>query len=251
MKVTVFGASGPTGKLLTARVLADGHDVVAMARRPTMFPVTADRLRVVGGDATSPEDVSAAIAGSDAVVSVLGASFSRHPIHLYSASARAICAAVARVGTGRLIVTSSAVLSDWTDPEWGWAERTVARQILGRLGRTLYADMARMESIVSASGVDWTIMRPLGLANLDPPTTYRIAEDHVAGRQTARRDLAAAIVDQLTRTDYHRKAVAVATTNRHQSVAQTIWREGIKPNLPAALHRSRAGSHSGREKVTQ
>ncbi|MFV8052989.1 NAD(P)-dependent oxidoreductase [Mycobacterium sp. 48b] len=251
MRVTVFGASGPTGQLLTARILDDGHDVVAMTRRPATFPLAAHRLRVLGGDATAPEDVSAAIAGTDAVVSVLGAKFSRHPIHLYSASAEAICAAMARAGGGRLIVTSSAALSDWIDPEWGWAERTVARRILGRLGRTLYADMARMESIVAAAGLDWTIMRPLGLANLGPPTTYRIAEDHIAGRQTARRDLAAAIADQLTRTDYHRKTVAVATTNRHQSVAQTIWREGIKPNLPTALLRGRAGSHSGREKLTQ
>lgn len=91
--------------------------------------------------------------------------------------------------------------------------------------------MRRMESIVAATDLDWTIMRPLGLANLDPPTTYAIAEDHIPGRQTARRDLAAAILDQLSQEDYYRKAVAVATTNKRMSIAQTIWREGIKPKL--------------------
>lgn len=74
-------------------------------------------------------------------------------------------------------------------------------------------------------------MRPLGLANIGPPTTYAIAEDHIRGRQTARRDLAAAITDQLERTDYHRKIVAVATTNKYLSIPATIWRAVIKPKL--------------------
>ncbi|WP_029109310.1 NAD(P)H-binding protein [Mycobacterium sp. URHD0025] len=234
MKVTLLGGSGPTGRLLLDNLLSEGHDITALARRTHDFPSPTRRLRVLRGDATTPSDVSAAVTGADAVVSVLGTGFSRRPIHLYSASAEAICSAMTQAGTHRLIVTSSAVLSTWTDPDWNWAERVVGRRILGYLGGTLYADMARMEAIVSASALDWTIMRPLGLATLDPPTTYRIAEDHVSGRQTARRDLAAAIADQLTRTDYLHKTVAVATTDKHQSLARTLWREGIKPNLTGA-----------------
>lgn len=237
MKVTLLGGSGPTGRLLLDKLLADGHDITALIRRPHIFPSPTHRLRTLRGDATTQSDVSAAVAGADAVVSVLGTGFSRKPIYLYSASAQAICSALAQAETRRLIVTSSAALSDWIDPGWNWAERVVGRRILEYLGRTLYADMARMEAIVGASSLDWTIMRPLGLATLDPPTTYRIAEDHISGRQTARRDLAAAIADQLTGTEYHRKTVAVATTDNHQSLACTLWREGIKPNLPAATPR--------------
>ncbi|QZH59484.1 NAD(P)H-binding protein [Mycolicibacterium farcinogenes] len=237
MKVTLLGANGPTGRLLLTKLLSDGHDVNAMVRRCPDFPTHAPRLRVLHGDATTPADVSAALSGAEAVVSVLGTSFSRRPIHLYSSSAQAICLAMTAAGTGRLVTTSSAALSAWTDPNWTWAERVVGRPILGYLGRTLYADMARMEAIVGASGLDWTIMRPLGLATMDSPTSYRIAEDHIAGRQTARRDLAAAIADQLTRTDYHHKTVAVATVDKHQSLARTLWREGIKPNLPTAARR--------------
>lgn len=135
------------------------------------------------------------------------------------------------IGARRLVVTSSGAVDSWTDPQWSWVERTIARRVLTVIGRTLYDDMRRMESIIKASDLDWTIMRPLGLANIDPPTTYRIAEDHIPGRQTARRDLAAAITDQLARTDYHQKVVAIATTNKSQSIPATIWREAIKPRL--------------------
>ena len=56
--------------------------------------------------------------------------------------------------------------------------------------------MRLMEAIVARTDLDWTVMRPLGLANMDPPTEY-----------------------------------AVATTNKTVSIPATIWREGIKPKF--------------------
>jgi putative NADH-flavin reductase len=233
MHVAVFGANGATGRLLTRDLLDVGHDVMAIARHPDSFPLTAPRLTVVGADATCLDAVRATLQGADAVVSTLGTSFSRRPVSVYSVSAAAITRAMTDAGARRLVVTSSAALSPWTDPAWSWFERTIARRLLEFFGRTVYDDMRRMEAIVTASDLNWTIIRPLGLANMDVPTTYEIAEDHIAGRQTARRDLAAAIADQLGRADYHRKVVAVATTNKQLSIPETIWREAIKPKLAA------------------
>ena len=230
MRVVVFGANGPTGRLLTAALLDAGSDVVAVTRHPGALASARARFAVIGAEATDPAAVCRAIDGADAVVSVLGARYSRGPITVYSESASAITGAMHTAGIRRLVVTSSSAVSGWIDPHWSWLERNLARRILDRIGRTLYADMRRMEAVVQASDLDWTIMRPLGLANLDAPTTYALAEDHIPGRQTARRDLAAAIADQLLRDDYVCKTVAVATTNKRLSIAQTIWREGIKRN---------------------
>lgn len=231
MRVAIFGAHGPTGLLLTRDILDAGHDAIAITRHPDDFPFTAPNLTVVYADATSEVAVKRALDGVDAVVSTLGTAFSRHPISLYSQSGTAIIAAITGTGARRLVVTSSGAVDPWIDPDWTWFERAIASRILAAIGKTLYDDMRRMESIVKASELDWTIMRPLGLASIDPPTTYVIAEDHIRGRQTARRDLAAAITEQLSRTDYHKKVVAVATTNKTQRIPVTIWREAIKPNL--------------------
>jgi putative NADH-flavin reductase len=232
MRVAIFGAHGPTGLLLTRDILDAGYDAIAITRHPDDFPLTPlARLAVVGADATSEVSVKHALRGADAVVSTLGAAFSRRPISLYSQSALAIVAAMAKSGARRLVVTSSGAVDPFPDPDWSWFERTVASRVLATVGRTLYDDMRRMESIVGASDLDWTIVRPLGLANIEPPTEYAIAEDRIRGRQTARRDLAAAITDQLGRSDYHHKVVAVATTNKSQSVPVTVWREAIKPKL--------------------
>jgi len=223
-------------------VLDAGLTAVAITRRPGEYPISAPGLRVAEADATEPAAVAAAIAGTDAVVSVLGAPFSRQPVDVYSSSAQAFSAAMDDAGVRRLVVTSSAALSGWTDPNWSWFDRTMAHQVVARLGRTVYDDMRRMEKIVTAAELDWTIMRPLGLANIDPPTEYRVAIDHIPGRQTARHDLASAIVDQLTGGEHIRQVVAVATINKHQSLGEIIWREGIKPNLPSRLVGSPQGN---------
>ena len=64
----------------------------------------------------------------------------------------------------------------WTPSGAGMSGRSRA-EWLAAIGRTLYGDMRRMESIVQVGELDWMIMRPLGLADIDPPTTYAIAED--------------------------------------------------------------------------
>ena len=231
MLVTVLGANGPTGRLLSKQLVYAGHQVRAFTRHPDDGGLSGLDITVIGGDATREADLRRAFKGAEAVVSVLGTPYSKEPISLYSESAKAVTALMTAEGPRRLVVTSSAVLSPWRDPAMSWVERNVMLRILGSMGRTLYDDMRRMEEIVTAADLDWTIMRPLGLADMDASTRWAIAEDHIAGRQTARRDLAAAIVDQVTRTDYVRKTAAVATTNRSVSIPVTIWREGIRPKL--------------------
>ncbi len=234
MRIVVFGAAGPTGVLLTGQGLERGFDVTAVTRRATEFPVQDERLRVLHADATDPTGVAQAVEGADAVVSVLGTKYSSKPITVYSDSAEVIAAEMRKHGVARLVVTSSSATQPWADPSWSWLERNVAHRILGKLGATLYADMRRMEAIVSQSDLEWTIMRPLGLANMEPPTEYAVSVDHIGGKQTARCDLASAILDELGGTDrpaHVRQCVAVATTNKAVSLPSTIWREGIQPKL--------------------
>ncbi len=40
------------------------------------------------------------------------------------------------------------------------------------IGRTTYADQRAMESVVSGSGLDWTVVRPSGLFDLDHVADY-------------------------------------------------------------------------------
>src|SRR5690242_37630 len=183
MRIVVFGATGGTGRQVIDQALAAGYQVTAVARRAGSLPARAG-LAAVAADVTDPAAtgaagaVDAAVAGADAVLSVLGARFSRKPITLYSAATRDIVAAMHRHGVKRLVVVSSSV----TDPEWRPTGSFLFTHVLDplfnrRLGRTLHEDLRRMEALVRASGLDWTIARPSGLFDHPAVTDYRVAED--------------------------------------------------------------------------
>lgn len=53
MNIAVFGANGATGRLLVQQALDAGHDVAAVTRRPSAFPLRARGLRVISRSSTT------------------------------------------------------------------------------------------------------------------------------------------------------------------------------------------------------
>jgi hypothetical protein len=72
MNITLFGATGATGKLLTERCLKAGHKVKILARNAATFPFAA-QVEAVKGDAKDITVVREALRGADVVLSALGA----------------------------------------------------------------------------------------------------------------------------------------------------------------------------------
>ncbi|MFC4013044.1 NAD(P)-dependent oxidoreductase [Nonomuraea purpurea] len=196
MKLTVFGATGGTGQRLVDQALAAGHHVTAVVRDPARLsqanhphlePVTADIM-----DATA---ITPSVTGCDAVISALGLRPGAGG-SVCADGARAIITAMRSTGTRRLIVvTASGHVVDEGD---GFASRVLFKPLLGRFLRKNFADFARTDEIVRASGLDWTIMRPPRLTN-GKRRPYRTAIDrNVRGGMTiARADLADAILAAL------------------------------------------------------
>jgi putative NADH-flavin reductase len=87
MNIVIFGANGPTGRLLTKQALAKGHTVTAVTRHPNIFPLQNASLKVMRGDVFDLTSVEQAVTGKDAVFSTLGVPFSRKTIAVYSQGA--------------------------------------------------------------------------------------------------------------------------------------------------------------------
>lgn len=227
MRTVVFGATGPTGRQLTVQALAAGHQVTAVTRRPDAIPPRPG-LTVVGADVADPDAVDRAVAGSDAVLSSLGVPLSPKPVTVYSQGNTNIIAAMHRYGVKRLVTVSSSVL----DPRWRPTGEFFFNNVLDplvnrRMGRTTHEDMRRMEEIVRDSDLDWTIARPSGLFDHPTVTRHQVAEDVADGLFTARTDLAASMLAQLTDDRFVRRAMAVITTEVRPSIAGLIWREAV------------------------
>ena len=231
MNIVVFGANGPTGQLLTKQALAEGHTVTAVTRHPETFPLSHERLQVMRGDVFDLSSVEQAVAGQDAVLSTLGVPYSRKPIALYSQGTAHIVQAMNHYGVRRLVCVSSSatdLLTRFHDTQGGFIfEKILKPFIILVIGRTLYADMRRMETLLMNSDLDWTIVRPSGLFETEAITHYQVADDFISGRFTSRADLADCILQQLTTDQYLHKAVAVATFSVQPNLLKLLWREGI------------------------
>lgn len=218
MEVAVFGATGPTGLQVCRLALAAGHTVCAVSRHGNALPLAvSDALRVVHADAVTGDGVTDAIAGADAVLSVLGApSYTRHPITVYSTGTRAIIGALRGVGCGkRLVVVSSGLTYPPPLGNGFIADRIVFPFLRNVVGKTLYADMRSMEELVrSSDDIAWTIMRPGRLFNAESVSQYRLDLNLPTRGYTSRVDLAAAMVGELGTAEHVHQAVAPTTARR-------------------------------------
>lgn len=218
MRVTIFGAAGPTGVWLCLEALRAGHAVTAVSRRADPLPLPADpSLSLVRADAVSGEGVGDAVADADAVLSTLGSAYSRHPIDVYSAGTRNIVSAMRDQSDGRRLVVVSSGLT-YPPPSMNWfADHLLFPLLRNVIGRTLYADMRAMEEeLRAADDIEWTIMRPGRLVDADRVSDYRLDPDHPTRGYTTRPDLAAAMVAELASPHVH-AAVAPTSDRRARS----------------------------------
>ena len=206
MKLVVFGATGGIGALVVEQALAAGHEVTAVARRPSAVTLRHERLEVVQGDVLDEASVRKSIVGKDVVVSAVGAR-DRAPTTVYSAGVANIMRAMQTANVCRLFCISASGL----DPKPLW-QRLIAKPMLWLILKNMYTDLVRMENEVSATRLDWTILRPPQLT--DGPRTghYQSAVNERLSRilKISRADVADYIITHLKDETTYRGLVELA-----------------------------------------
>jgi nucleoside-diphosphate-sugar epimerase len=108
-----------------------------------------------------------------------------------------------------------------------FALRVFEPVITKTIGKTVYDDIRRMESVVRDSGLDWTIVRPSGLFDLPQVTEYLAGEINPVGAFTSRSDLADYLV-ALAVQQGRKDTVTISTTADNPTMWQMIRREAFK-----------------------
>ena len=188
MKVAVFGANGPTGRLVVEQALAAGHHVTAATRKPDEFPLTSPHLEVVASDVMDPQGVERVIAGSQAVISTYGVPYSTSEITVYSHGITNIMQSMTSNGIDRLVCVSSTTVATEAAP----GESLLWRKVIGpylrnKLGRTLYDDMQRMKrwSNEAVSTGQSCVLQDCSTPRSPPTTTRSHHSDYPAGSPPA------------------------------------------------------------------
>ncbi len=216
MKLGIFGANGPTGLEVCRQALAAGHRVTAAVRRPDDFPLQNDALLVVEAHVMDGSSLAPVIGDADAVLSTLGAAYSRHEIRVYSVGTKAMIDGMrASDHCHRLVVVSAGLtmpLSKAPKVRGFFQDNIMLPFLRNVVGRTLYEDMMRMEDLLATcDDIAWTIMRPGRLINGEGVSNYRLDEDFPRGNVTSRPDLAAAMLAELGPNGHVHQKVAPTT----------------------------------------
>jgi putative NADH-flavin reductase len=205
MRLAIFGATGRTGRHLVSWAADNGHSVTALARDPGQ-PGLPPGLAVTRGDALDAAAVAEVIDGADAVLSALGPRGAKTPGLLARAAAN-IVSAMAKTGVRRLICLSAAGPYITQDPD----QNRVMKLILPRILAKPFADVRAMEDVISATDLDWTLVRATRLVNGPVTGRYRVSPDYPprGGGKIARADLAHFMTVTLTEDAWIRSAPAL------------------------------------------
>ncbi|MFE5395324.1 NAD(P)-dependent oxidoreductase [Streptomyces sp. NPDC056568] len=168
MKLTVFGATGGTGREVVRQALDAGHHVTAVVRDPAGLPGSGERLEVVRADLGDLASVRTAVAGRDAVLSALGPR-RRADAGVVARLTRTVVGAMEAEGVRRVVVVSAMPVGPRAEGE-GLLDRGV-RGVISTVFKEVYADLRVMEDDLARSGTDWTVVRPPRLQ--DRPLTGR------------------------------------------------------------------------------
>ncbi|MFD0905624.1 NAD(P)-dependent oxidoreductase [Actinomadura sediminis] len=220
MKLTIFAATGGTGRILVDLALAEGHDVTAVARRPRDLP---GDVRTVRADMLDDPDLRPALEGADAVFSCLGArNKAEARARTCARGTEAVIRGMQATGARRLVVISSESMTVVPSPERPHPPRHdpgegfLLRYVVGPPARRYflrehYADLGVMEDAVRGSGLDWTIARPALLVDRPARGRYRTAADRKpkGGFRIARADFAAFLLGCVTRDETIGQAITL------------------------------------------
>jgi putative NADH-flavin reductase len=203
MRVAILGATGGVGRWLMAVAREDGDHVKILVRDRSKLPKDLGAIGIIRGDALDPAAVDATIAGTDVVLSALGAQgFGKTDV--YSAGAANIITAMKAHGASRLLAVSSVGVEE--DPGAPFLlKRIVAPFFL----RNVLADMRLMEREIENSGLVWTIVRAARLTDGPRTGLYRAGERLIPenGGSISRADVADFMVEACESTTWVGKGV--------------------------------------------
>jgi putative NADH-flavin reductase len=180
-------------------------------------------VRAVRADLATPDPavLASVVKGADAVISALGP-VSGAEVGVAWQGTQAIVQAMLATGVRRIIVVSAAPISTVPSPgrprppRYDPGDGFFMRHLFGPLAKVAlrkhYDDLARMEDVLRASGLDWTIVRPPRLTNRALTGTYRTAsgQNLPRGFLISRADVAHLMLSVVSQPSTIKQAIGIA-----------------------------------------
>ena len=214
MQLSILGASGFVGKVVTARALDEGHGVTVLARTPEKLGDLRERVTVVQGNLFDPESTRATIEGADAVLSCAGPPLKgEFRPEQYGKAMEELVSAMRAQGVER-IVTLGGAATIRVEGEHVELMRRIVRFVLGLIGPKVVEGKQLEYDVLSQSDLAWTVIRPPMISNGKPAGKLLTSANRLLGQKVDVEDLAEFMLNQIESTDWVRQSPLVASDYR-------------------------------------
>lgn len=200
--ILVIGASDGIGHETVKQGLKAGHHIRAFARSAARISIEDSAFEAFPGDATSPEDITAALVGIDTVIDTLGVPLKPatvlRRVTLFSKATELLIPAMQEAGVRRLITVTGFGAGD-SRSKVSIVEKSTFHTILG----AVYADKDRQEEMIAESDLNWTLVRPGILTPGSLKRRYRVLVEPESWHNglIARADVAHFCLEAVNRDD--------------------------------------------------
>jgi putative NADH-flavin reductase len=199
MKILIVGGTRGIGRQLLDQALKAGHTVTALVRNPQRLGVKHEQLSVITGDILDADSVTRATGGQDAVCCTIGVKVP-FGVTVFSEGTKNLLQAMGKGMVKRLICVTGIGAGD-SKGHGGFFYDSILYPLAMK---AVYADKDRQESLIKASDMDWTIVRPGFLTNGSLTGNYRILTDltGVTAGKISRADVAHFMLNELEGKHY-------------------------------------------------
>jgi len=218
MHVLIIGATGSVGIQLIEYALRDSHTVVVYARTPSKLPesITSNpSVTVVKGELGDKEALKGALAGVHAVLSALGPSVKRGPLHPSGTPlAKAymlLLEVMHEASVRRLILLGTTSMKD--DHDKFDLEFWVLVNGVAVFARNAYKDVVAIgETVRADQEILWTIARvPILTDKENEEFVAGYVGDHRTKAWLTRKAFAAFVVQELVKNEWIRKQPLISS----------------------------------------
>lgn len=199
-KIAVIGGTGKAGKYLVNQLIQRGFHLKLLLRNPEKFSIKNPLIEVIKGDVKDYDTVLSLIDNSQAVISALGLGQPVSETSIFSKATSNILQAMQVSDIQRYIVITGINVNTPFDKKSLKTQFATDWMYANYPNST--ADKQKEYEILSASNIDWTLVRLPLIEQTNEICDIQICLEDCVGDKISATNLAIFLIEQLTDNQY-------------------------------------------------
>jgi len=205
--IAVIGGTGKSGSYLVRELILQGFQIRMLLRNPEKFQDTHSSIEIIKGDARDYASVFSLTENCTAVISTLGQPKGEPPI--FSDASANIIRAMSERQMKRYIVVTGLSIDVPTDKKG--PQTSQASAYMRQYFPTIIADKQKEYEVLTASPVDWTLVRVPLIEQTDQRGNLKVNLEDCPGEKISATDLGVFLIGQLSDRLYIQKSPFVSS----------------------------------------